>query len=347
LENSFNGGTDGFLPNTIIVWSGLYKFEDFLENRSLKSAMLKTAISETTIDHLAIVFHRFLERKSDILTIRVNNRNILPFNPFPTQQPDFRSIDNRQTGLRDDVVKLEGFVLPSRSIDESKQADSIWSTPSKGLMDLEGIYVYRANRIIVFGGWNDITRKTPTLRLARLRVEVGNKVDNLFHLNVAKSKIIIPYDIRTAFIRYVVELKIQAEKEFYNRGIRHFAKRGSKIHYSLFEKQATDKGMMVEINNQFPILDSLRQELTIQQNVKLKFILMIIVTTINKIRHVHEPKSMLTIQEDVEIISDITSCISQLQEAGVPNAYIKNTLLPELGFDTAGLNEEIENLLKL
>lgn len=345
LKDSFNGASDDFLPNTIIVWSGLYKFEEFLENRSLKSATLKTAISETTIDHLAIVFHRFLERKADPLSIRVNNRNIIPFNPFPTEQSDFRSIDNRQTSLKDDVIKLEGFVLPSRSIDESKQAVSVWATPSKGLMDLEGIYVYRANRIIVFGGWNDITRKTPTLRLARLRVEVGNKVDNLFHLNVAKSKIIIPHDIRTAFIRYVVELKTEAEKEFYNRGIRHFSKKGPKVNFSLFEKQATDKGMMIEVNDKFPVLDSLRQELSKQQNAKLNFILKIVTTTINKIRHVYEPKSLLSIQETDGFIYDITTCIRELQQAGVPNAYIKNTLLAELGFTTIGLGEEIEKLL--
>jgi hypothetical protein len=288
-----------------------------------------------------------MERKTGRLSIRVNNRNVIPFNPFPENQADFRSIDNRQTGLKDDVVRLEGFVLPSRSIDESREYNSVWATSSKGLMDLEGIYVYRADRIIVFGGWNEITRKTPTLRLARLRVEVGNKVDNLFHLNVAKSRIIIPFDIRTAFIRYVAELKEQAEKEYYNRGIRHFAKKGVAGNHSLFEKQATDKGIMLEVNNEFPLLSSLRSELSKTQNARLSFILKMATTTINNTRKVHEPVPMQNIEEESGLSqSELIECIHQLKSSGIPQDYIKTTLLKELGYDVKTLSAEIENLLK-
>ncbi|SMC87813.1 ATP-binding protein [Pedobacter africanus] len=347
LSRRFNNSFENFSANTIIIWQGLYKFEEFLNTSEVKRSSLKDQISAITSEHLSIVFHRFLERKNDPLTIRVNNRAITPFNPFPTDESDFRSIDNKQTGLRNDVVKLEGFVLPSRSIDESKEYSSVWTTPSKGLMDLEGIYVYRADRIIVFGGWNDITRKTPTLRLARLRVEVGNKVDNLFHLNVAKSKIIVPFDIRTAFIRYVAELKVEAEREYNNRGIRRFAKKGKGNYYSLFEKNATDKGLLIEINSEFPLLSSLRAELTAEQNAKLNFMLKIATTTINNTRRVQDQRPMSTIEEDKNLShADIATSVRHLQAAGVPDAYIRDTILPELGFSATGNNPVIEDLFK-
>lgn len=347
LAAGFNGAKAGFLPNTIILWDGLYKFEEFLVNSRLKSDTLKNAISETVIDHLSIVFHRFMERKTGRLTIRVNNRNVVPFNPFPEDQPDLRSIDSRQASLKEDVVKLEGFVLPSRSVGESKEYGSVWTTSTKGLMDLEGIYVYRADRIIVFGGWNEITRKTPVLRLARLRVEVGNKVDTLFHLNVAKSKIIIPFDIRTTFIRYVAELKEQAEKEYYNRGIRHFAKKGQTANHSLFEKHATDKGIMLEVNKEFPLLSSLRSELNKDQNARLSFILKMATTVINNTRKVHESVPIQEIEEDTGLSqSELIECIHRLKASGIPHEYIKTTLLKELGYDVKALSAEIADLLK-
>lgn len=346
LSHSFNGKKTGFSPNTIIVWEGLYKFEEFLISGKLRADTLKSALSETIIDHLSIVFHRFMERKTGRLSLRVNNKNIQPFNPFPTDQADFRSIDNRQSVLGEDVVRLEGFVLPSRSIDESREAGTLWTTPSRGLMDLEGIYVYRADRIIVFGGWNDITRKTTTLRLARLRVEVGNKADNLFHLNVAKSKIIVPFDIRTAFIRYVAELKSEAEKEYYNRGVRHFARKGKLQSWSLFEKNATDKGLMIEINPEFPLLSSLRQELSREQNARLSFILKTAISTINNIRKVHQPIPMPSIVEQAtDGMKDIRTCVHELRSAGIPPDYIKNTLLAELGYNVSASAAEIDELL--
>ena len=83
-------------------------------------------------------------------------------------------------------------------------------------MDMEGIYVYRSDRLILFGGWKGLIKKTPKLQLARLMVDVGNNVDHLLHLNVDKSKIEIPFELRNAFLRVIAELKKEAEKEFHN-----------------------------------------------------------------------------------------------------------------------------------
>src|SRR5690606_4026712 len=159
-----------------------------------------------------------------------NNTIVSPFNPFPEEEKDFRQIEPKQSSFRSDVIKIEGFVLPSRAITESKQSQTKWTTVHRGLMDMEGLYIYRSDRIILFGGWNGIVKKAPRLQLARLRVEVGNSVDHLLHLNVAKSRIVVPHELRNAFEDYIQELKIEAEREYYNRGIRKFSGNNSKDH---------------------------------------------------------------------------------------------------------------------
>ena len=44
-------------------------------------------------------------------------------------------------------LRLEGFVLLSKSLEESKGV-SEWTLSHKSLTDMEGIYVYRADRIM-------------------------------------------------------------------------------------------------------------------------------------------------------------------------------------------------------
>ncbi|MEA1972532.1 MAG: ATP-binding protein, partial [Candidatus Cloacimonadota bacterium] len=158
---------ESYEANTIVIWYGLYKYEDYLEETNRKKA-LKKEITEVTTDHLSLVFHRFMEDKKSPLQIRVNNIKLEPFNPFPTYEKDFRAVEFKQKVFGTDSIKLEGFVMPSRSLDETKQGLTHWTTRYRSLTDMEGIYIYRANRIILFGGWNNLIKKVPRLQLARL-----------------------------------------------------------------------------------------------------------------------------------------------------------------------------------
>jgi hypothetical protein len=337
---------ESFDANTIVIWKGLYKFENYLEEGNRQNA-LKKQITEITSDYLALVFHRFLEKTSNPLQIRINNSLISPFNPFPNHEKDFRPIEYKQKSFSTDTIKIEGFILPSRSIDESQKGLTNWTTKNRGLMDLEGIYIYRADRIILFGGWNGLIKKAPRLQLARLRVDVGNSVDHLLHLNVAKSQVVIPHDLIKAFERYIEELKIEAEREFYNRGIRKFSGNKKESISQLFERKASNKGVLLELNSDFPLLKSLKNELKNDQLSKLNLILRMVNTRINSIRQSHEDHSFIGVEEkDGLSLKDILICIQQLKDNGLSAEQIKNDILPNLGYTESSLPKEIMDLLK-
>jgi hypothetical protein len=345
LSRSFSNGFEDFTPNTIVIWSGLYKFENYLDVKNRKLALSKE-INEVTSDYLSLVFHRFLERNTNNVRIRLNNSLIRPFNPFPEIEKDFRQIEPKQSKFRSDVIKIEGFVLPSRSIKESANGASVWTTRFRGLMDMEGIYIYRADRIILFGGWNGIIKKAPRLQLARLRVEVGNSVDHLLHLNVAKSQIVIPHELRIAFENYIEELKIEAEREFYNRGIRKFSGVKSVQNFQLFEKFSSNKGSILEVNLNFPLIQSLFESCDESQKAKIKLILRMINNQVNDIRHVHEEKEFTGIVEkDGVDVVEIEKTIKELLLKGFSKEIIKEDVLPHLGFKLNSLPEALRKIL--
>jgi hypothetical protein len=346
LSTEYLNGFEDYEPNTIVIWDGLYKFENYLKEKNRKNA-LKREITEVTSDYLALVFHRFMENDVNPLKIRINNTVVNPFNPFPEEEKDFRQIEPKQSAFRSDVIKIEGFVLPSRAIAESTKGLTKWTTRHRGLMDMEGLYIYRADRIILFGGWNGIVKKAPRLQLARLRVEVGNSVDHLLHLNVAKSQIVVPHELRNAFEDYIHELKIEAEREYYNRGIRKFSGNKSQNHNQLFERSYSNKGSVLEVNNNFPLLKNLQDSLNKKQNSTLNLLLRMINTRVNNIRHVHEEKEFLGIEEkDGLSVDDLKINIIDLISNGSTKEMIKEGFMSNLGFNYSSLPETIKALLK-
>jgi hypothetical protein len=214
-------------------------------------------------------------------------------------------------------------------------------------MDMEGLYIYRADRIILFGGWNGIIKKAPRLQLARLRVEVGNSVDHLLHLNVAKSQIVVPHELRNAFEGYIEELKVEAEREYYNRGIRKFSGRKSHDHVQLFERSYSNKGSILEVNANFPLLMGLKKSLDKGQQSKLNLLLRMINNRVNNIRHVHEEKEFVGVEEKDGVNSiDLVENITQLLDSGISKEMIKEDIIPHLGFKYNTLPESVKGLLK-
>ena len=343
ISNDHQNSSNDFVPNTIIVWRGLYKFENFLDVKKKQDA-LKEEITNTTSEYLSIVFHKFMERQKNRIDIRINNTLVKPFNPFPADNSNLRALEPLQKEFGKDIVKIQGFVLPNSSIQETKENLNPWTPQNKSLMDMEGLYIYRADRLILFGGWNGLIKKMPRLQLGRLKIDIGNKVDHLFHLNVAKSQINIPHDLKNSFLRAIVDLKAEAQKEYFNHGLKTFTQRPSEHSSELFYKTATNKGVLLRINDEFPLLKSLKLSLSNKQKAELNFILKMSSNLINKVRQVDNIEITGNIEKDGISIDDIVKSINELLKQGLSKEQIKKDILPNLGIKI-NAHDEISNLL--
>jgi hypothetical protein len=280
---------------------------------------------------LSIVFHRFLESQSNKIEIRVNNSKVKPFNPFPINN-SIRSLETSQKSVGEDTVKIQGFVLPNSSIRESKSNNTIWTPINKSLIDMEGLYVYRSNRLIIIGGWNDLIKKTPRMQLARLRIEIGNKIDHLFQLTVDKSEINIPYELKNSFLREIIKLKSEAQKEYFNHVLVNVPNKQKNDKKELFYKVATNKGVLMNFNDEFPLLKTLKSSLNTKQKAELNFILKMSSNLINKVRQVDNIEIIGDEEKDGISTDEIVKSINELLKYGMTKEQIKKDILPNLGF---------------
>lgn len=275
LSKSFHSYNENFKTQTLIVWNDLYKIE------KLKTKVEINEEIEELRNHLSLVFHRFI--KTGALCIRLNNSLVLAFDPFPVHQIDVQSVSESFWQIDNDFIKFQGIILPKRAAEESKSEESIWNIYGKTLEELQGIYIYRNKRLINYGGWLRSIPKSLQLQFGRIRVDISNLNDALFHLNVAKASIKIPFSLKKAMADMVNTVARQAGKEYRERILSNVIKtRVKSAGFSLISKEISSVGPVLRVNNEFELIRQLRNNLNDDDTKKLNIVLNLLEKSLNQ-----------------------------------------------------------------
>jgi hypothetical protein len=211
-------------PGTAVIWRKLDRVlpekrpEGGLARRRLDSLAVKTA------EHLGIVFHRYLEAADGReLVISVNGNKVRPWNPFVPSEPTTTELPLQRFSLSvgdvSGTVALRRFVLPARDEFSSLEEFERYSGPLKWNRQ-QGIYIYRANRLVQWGGWNGIRGIDEHTKLARASLEFDTDLDSVFNINVSKMRVALPAQIRQMIDRPINELCAHADDR-YRKASRH------------------------------------------------------------------------------------------------------------------------------
>lgn len=147
--------------------------------------------------HLGMVFARFLTgqaRRSQPLTITINGSKVEPWDPFCLDQR-VEDLPAKELQVGTSLVRYRPFVLPPQrdfSDDESWRRASgphQWNRQ-------QGLYIYRADRMIVSGGWSRLRGIDEHVKLARAALEFWPELDEAFEINIAKMRVRIPEELR-------------------------------------------------------------------------------------------------------------------------------------------------------
>ena len=203
---------------TVVIWRKLDRVlpekrpDGGWARRRLEAMAVKTA------EHLGIVFHRYLEgTEGRDLVITVNGEKVQPWNPFAPGEPAraelapqrFEVVVGDVTG----TVTLQRYVLPSRDQFSSAEQFEKLSGPLNWNRQ-QGLYIYRADRLVQWGGWNGIRGIDEHTKLARAALDFDTDLDSVFNINVAKMRVTIPPQLRQMLERPINELCGQADDAY-------------------------------------------------------------------------------------------------------------------------------------
>lgn len=176
------------------------------------------ALGPKLMVHLSMVFHRFLSGEAgQVVQIRVNGQNVLPWDPYSRDEEATVELGADQFEVEhDDIsnsVTLKRYLLPSRNEFSSRAAFDAASGPEKWNKQ-QGIYIYRADRLVQWGGWAGIRTIDEHTKLARASLDFGTELDEAFNINVAKMRVNIPSSLRKMLNRPINELCIEADAAY-------------------------------------------------------------------------------------------------------------------------------------
>lgn len=239
---------------TIVIWED---FDIIRESSGNEYAELMEHQSEVS-DYLSLIFHRFLNKTgASRLTIRINDFELKGFDPFLESHPKTTSRLPFSIVIKDRVgveqkMTVQVFVLPFQkdlSPEDKKISGGIENYRSK-----QGFYIYRNERLIVWGTWFGRQRDELT-KYARIRVDIPNTLDEIWGIDIKKQNAKIPSSIKKRLTRAVDEaMDISVKKQTYRGRI---AKIDEDTDYIWDRKE--DRGTVTyQINRNSRIFDLLK-----------------------------------------------------------------------------------------
>jgi hypothetical protein len=220
-------------PGTVVIWEEL---DRVLPEKRPDGGWAKRrldGLARRTVDHLAMVFHRFLEGTAGAkkIIITVNGEKVRPWNPFAPNEPARIELPRQIFELAIDDhsgrVELERTVLPPRDHFSSPAEFERLSGPLKWNRQ-QGLYIYRAHRLVQWGGWNGIRGIDEHTKLARASLDFDTDLDSAFNINVAKMRVSVPAQLKQMLDRPIHELRVRADDAYRKTSRREMAeKKGS------------------------------------------------------------------------------------------------------------------------
>lgn len=138
-------------------------------------------------DHLALVFHRFLspEPGETTVTISINNLPVKGLDPFLSRNKATQLLPLQTFPLEGETVPVQAYILPH--ISRLSSAELELAGGDDGLRRNQGFYIYRNRRLICWGSWFRLIRQEELSKLARVQVDLSNRLDHLWKLDIKKS----------------------------------------------------------------------------------------------------------------------------------------------------------------
>jgi hypothetical protein len=124
----------------------------------------------------------------------INGRPIQPKDPFLESHKSTQPLREQSIQINDQKITLHPFILPHKnklSRDDLKKAGG-----ADDLRTNQGFYIYRCKRLILWGTWFRLLGKDELNKLARVKVDIPNSLDEIWSIDVKKSTASLPDKIR-------------------------------------------------------------------------------------------------------------------------------------------------------
>lgn len=285
---------------TEVVWR---KLDRVTENGILGRDEFNRLIASSA-DQLSLIFHRYMEPqrspKFKQISIFLNGEKLTPHDPFKRKHPATQELDTEEIDISGSKVVFTPFILPHFSKLPTNEYEQL--AGEEGYIKNQGFYVYRNRRLIIHGTWFKLFRHGELSKLARVRVDIPNTLDEQWRITVDKSDAQIPSVLKR-------RLRDLTEK-IGNQSSRAFRQRGSRINRNgitaVWQRTVSGGQIKFGINKENQLIKSFEQGLSKEKQNNFRDLLSVIASSF-PIEAVHSdyadnPNSLVQAETDPEKI---------------------------------------------
>ena len=235
-----------FKKGTVVRWEKV----DTLSQKNKEDAEenFNSVVSDLR-KHIGITFHRYINGDQRKIIFKVNGIECKAFDPFFSEKSTPLPIEKISNPIIN--CEIRGFTLPSKN----KCSDFEWDyyAGKEGYLFNQGFYLYRNGRLISLPTWFGIEKKTPKRKLCRVRIDIDNKSDLFWQLDVKKSSAVPPPLVRRRLKKILNALVSPAERNFNDK-----AKRlTNREIIPVWQRSKKNDGIYYSVNRNHPLIQEL------------------------------------------------------------------------------------------
>jgi hypothetical protein len=206
---------------TLVVWSKCDRLltRDYEQPGGTHERKAVSARVEKLREHIALVFHRYLDPKDSrygTVIIRINGEPVQPWNPFyPAKAeqvlPDHaRKLTIKLEDGSTHTASMNAWILP-HSKDLTPEENAVARISSRA----QGFYIHREGRVIHHGGWLGVFRSDDFhYSLFRVEFDFDHHLDEAFKIDVKKSRILFDPALEDALRKVLTPFWNEADNRY-------------------------------------------------------------------------------------------------------------------------------------
>ena len=245
---------------TLVIW------EDFdIIDKSSNGQVYATLneYKEKIVKYIGLIFHRFISAKGkNHITFYVNNHKVKALDPFLENNPKTTRKKEVDVAINDSNgverhIKVQPYILPYQK--DLTEADIEKLGGLEDMRTKQGYYIYRNNRLIIYGNWFGLPR-TELTKNARIKVDIPNTLDDIWKIDIKKQNASIPKSIQHQLRRKVEEAMEISVRQQTHRGRRNNLK--DNIDYLWNRIEGRENRYYYEINRDSRLFNFIRSKVT-------------------------------------------------------------------------------------
>lgn len=237
---------------TIVQWEEF----DRIRESTLDLSDELAELMNKAVEHISLIFHRFLEGG---LNIDVNFESVLPKDPFLKNHVGTQELKDKKVIIDGEIIYLQPYIIPHFSRLTSK--DQRKSGKVNEQYRSQGFYLYRNKRLIVWGDYLGLSRKKELTKNVRIKVDIPNNLDYLWEIDVKKSRASVPSKIKKNLLSTITDGEIVSKRVNTHKG-----KKELKLNKPMWQFYSErDESFYFKLNSKNPLYEQFTNTLTEDQ----------------------------------------------------------------------------------